>query len=117
MDFQLQLEKAIEEWNSGDVDDEWLFQTLREDHVGRMTSEEAFSEIKHCVTKLRNQENENTATEVVETLIALAMQSKTTEIPENLLSAKASLVGEFSSYDEYARGKLGELFKHYGINI
>ena len=115
MSFQEQLDNAIEEWNSGDVDDEWLFQTLREDHVGRMSAEEAFAEIEQTVTKLQNQDNETTATEVVETLIALAMQSKTTEIPEKLLSSKESLVRQFSAYDEYARGKLGELLRHYDV--
>ena len=71
MRFQEQLDSAIARWNSGDVDDEWLFQRLREDEIGRMAPEEAWVQIGESVTKLLNEENETTATELVETIIAL----------------------------------------------
>jgi hypothetical protein len=115
MRFQEQLDSAIARWNSGDVDDEWLFQRLREDEIGQMAPEEAWVQIGESVTKLLNEENETTATELVETIMALAMQSKTTEVPKELASSSDRLMKQFATHGEYAKDQLRRLFRHYRI--
>lgn len=115
MRFQELLDNAITEWNSGEVDDEWLFQTLREDHVGLLSANEAFLEIPATIGKLLRQRKEMTATEVVETLIALANRSQTTEIPHSLMLVRDSLVDQFDQYSSSSKDALTSLFLYYGL--
>jgi hypothetical protein len=115
MNFQEQLDFAIARWNSGDVDDEWLFQRLREDQIGRMVPEEAWVHIGESVSKLLNEENESTAIEVLETIIALAIQSMTTEVPKEIASSSDRLKDQFASRGEYAKNQLAQLFRYYRI--
>jgi hypothetical protein len=115
MNFQQQLDSVIAKWNSGEVDDEWLFQRIREDQVGQMTPEEAWAQIDETVSKLLNEENESTVTELIETTIALAKQSMTTEIPKKIASSRDQLEKQFSSYGDYAAEQLRHLFKYYRI--
>jgi hypothetical protein len=115
MNFQVRLDMAIDEWNSGNVSDEWLFQTLREDFVHHLGEAEAFTEMEQTVVKLIDQENEMTATEVVETLLALARRSRTSQVPSRLRILREDLTRQFSRFGAYAQGKLEELFRHYGL--
>ena len=115
MTFQQQLDSTIAKWNSGDVDDEWLFQRLREKQIGQMASEEAWAQIDECVTKLLYEENESTAIELIETIIALARQSTTTELPKEIASSSDRLKKQFSSYGEYAKEQLRQMFRYYRI--
>ena len=115
MNLQQQLDSAIAKWNSGEVDDEWLFQRIREDRVGQMPPEEAWAQIGETVSKLLNEENESTATELIETAIALARQSMTTEIPKEIASSRDRLEKQFSNYGDYASEQLRQLFRYYRI--
>jgi hypothetical protein len=115
MKFQEQLNSAIARWNSGDVDDEWLFQRLRDEQIGQMKPEEAWAQIGEGVTKLLNEENESTAIELIETILALAKQSKTTEVPKELALLGDHLKKQFSRSGEYAREQLRQLFRYYRI--
>jgi hypothetical protein len=115
MEFQQQLDAAIETWNSGEADDEWLFQRIRENRIGQMTSAEAWNQIGETVTKLLNQQNEATATEIVETIMALAARSMTTEVPQEITSSQDRLRQQFAGYGNYAREQLENVFRYYRI--
>jgi hypothetical protein len=115
MTFHQQLDSVIAKWNSGNVDDEWLFQRLREEQIGQMTPEEAWAQIGECVTKLLNEENESTAIELIETTIALAKRSTTTDVPKEIASSSDRLKKQFSCYGEYAKQQLMQLFRYYRI--
>lgn len=115
MSFQQYLDAAIAAWNSGEADDEWLFQRIREDQIGQMTSEEAWAQIDETVSKLLGEVNESTATELVETCIALAKKSMTTELPNVIASSRDQLAKQFSNYGDYAVEQLRQLFRYYRI--
>jgi hypothetical protein len=52
---------------------------------------------------------------VVQTLITLARQSDTTEIPSKLLSQKIVIESQFSKFGGYAKNKIQELFNYYRL--
>ena len=81
--------------------------------MGTMSTGEAFQWIDYTLQKLIEQKNEMTATEVLETVIALAIQSKTTEAPKSLDEAKSHLEAKFADSDDYTRGKFVELMRFY----
>jgi hypothetical protein len=116
MKFQEALLLAINGWNENPIADEWLFADFREKFVATMSSVEAFGSIDETVDLLLQQSDESTAIEVLQTIIALARKSETTEIPKNLLSKKAEIIDKFSTFDEYAKNKLQEMFKYYRVN-
>jgi hypothetical protein len=113
MTFNDQLLLTIDGWNKDPIEDEWLFEKFREQFVNQMSTAEAFEAIGDTVAVLLRQSDESTATEVLQTLIALARQSETTEIPSKLFSQKSAIAGQFSTFGEYARNNLQELFHHY----
>jgi len=113
MTYDTKLADAIAAWNTGDIDDEWQFQRLRDDCVGTMSAGEAFQWIDYTLQQLIEQKNEMTATEVLETVLALAIQSKTTEAPKSLDEAKSQLKAKFADSDDYTRGKFVELMRFY----
>jgi hypothetical protein len=115
MTYNDHLLNAINSWNKNPVEDEWLFEKFREQIVNQMQTAEAFGMIGETVDVLLRQSDESTATEVVQTLIALARQSDTAEIPPTLLSKKAEIVSQFSDFGDYAKNKLQELFDHYRL--
>ena len=51
----------------------------------------------------------------MQTLIALARQSDTTEIPSKLLSQKMAIESQFSKFGGYAKNKIQELFHYYRL--
>lgn len=115
MDFQEKLDAVVTIWQSGEVDDEWVFQSLREDAVANLSPPEAFSEIATTLAKLRQYSGESVATEIVETVLALAKQAQTTEVPEELERGQENLRAQFSDYGEYANSKLEEVFAYYRL--
>jgi len=115
MTFCDHLLHTIDGWNKDPIEDEWLFEKFREQFVNGMSTAEAFEAIGVTVDVLLRQSDESTATEVVQTLIALARQSDTTEIPTKLLAKKPVIVGQFSNFGDYAKNKIQELFRHYRL--
>lgn len=113
--FQTQLLQTIKDWNRDPIEDEWLFEKFRDHFVNHMSSGAAFEEIDETVEVLLRQSDESTAIEVLQTLIALARQSDTTEVPAKFLARKSAIEAQFVNFGEYARGKLQELFHHYRL--
>lgn len=113
MRYREALTQTIAKWNEYPITNEWLFVEFRENFVSTMSSIEAFDSINNTIDVLLSQDDESTATEVIETLISLAKQSETTEAPNNLFINKTNLVLHFSNFGEYAKNKLRELFSYY----
>ena len=80
-----------------------------------MSTVDAFEAIGETVEVLLSQTDESNAIEVVQTLIALARQSDTTEIPSKLLSQKIVIENQFSKFGDYAKIKIQELFHYYRL--
>ena len=97
------------------IEDEWFFEKFREQFIDTMSTVEAFEAIGETVEVLLRQSDESTSIEVLQTLIALARQSDTTEIPPKLLAQKSVIARQFSTFSDYAKNKLQELFDHYRL--
>lgn len=115
MTFNDQLLHTIGEWSKNPIEDELLFVNFREQIVNRMSTVEAFEAIGETVDVLLCQTDESNSIELVETLIALARQSDTTEIPPRLLSQKRTIESKFSKFGDYAKNKIKELFNYYRL--
>jgi hypothetical protein len=113
MTYYDELLQAIDGWNENPISDEWLFAQFREKFVSTMSTLEAFESIGETVDLLLRQTDESTATEILQTIIDLARQSDTTEIPPKLLVRKAELIYQFVNFGDYAKNKLKELFQYY----
>ena len=112
--FEKQLKAAIDCWELGDIQDEWMFAKLQDDVIGLLEPSEAFEKIPYVLALVENHK-EDAATAIIETLLALARQSQTTEIPEGLEARRQHLSDQFALYGEYAKAKPGELFRYYRI--
>lgn len=108
-----ELKLAIEGWSKDPIDDEWLFEKFREQHVSALKPEEAFHAISQSVDVLISITDESTATEVLQTIISLARRSGTTEIPSGLQANQEVISSQFLVYGSYAKDKVKELFKYY----
>jgi hypothetical protein len=115
MTFNDQLLHAIGEWSKDPIEDELVFVEFRDQIVNRMSTVEAFEAIGETVDVLLSQTDEFNAIEVVQTLIGLARQSDTTEIPSKLLSQKIVIESQFSKFGSYAKNKIQELFHYYRL--
>lgn len=115
MDYLRKLEKVIAKWNEDPIKDEWVFQKFREDVVGEMTPEKAFMSIGDTILVMIKQSDESTSVEILETILSLARQSNTTEVPKELSKNKEIIVGQFQKYGEYANRKLTELNQYYRL--
>lgn len=113
MTFHDALLQAIKGWSADPIADEWLFEKFREQFVNTMSAGEAFEAISETVDELLHQSDESTAIEVVQTIIALARQSDTTEVPSQLLAQRTAITNQFSAFGDYAKNKLQELFHYY----
>ena len=113
MTYSEALNEAISGWNENPISDEWVFEKFREDFVYTMSPSEAFDAIESTISVLLHQSDESTAIEVLETLIALARQSDTTEMPVSLRKSRDEISGMFSLFGAYANSKLTELFVFY----
>lgn len=112
MNFFDALLETINKWQQAPITDEWLFDDFIEKFVNTMPSEEAFECINKTIDILLIQD-ESTITEVLQTIIGLARQSNTTEIPTGLLLNKKKLEDMIFDCDEYTKNKLLELFRYY----
>jgi hypothetical protein len=115
MTFHDQLIHTIGVWNKDPIEDEWLFEKFRKQFVDRMSAIEAFEAIDGTVDILLRQSDESTAIEVLQTLISLARQSETTEIPSKLLAEIPAIALQFSAFETYANNKLQELLRWYRL--
>lgn len=115
MGYREALLRAIEEWKADPILDEWSFEKFRENIIASMSAVEAFDAISETVGVLLDEVDESTATEIVQTILGLARQSETTEIPSALLINQVKLQDKFSFFGGYAQDKLRELFRHYRI--
>jgi hypothetical protein len=106
---------TIGEWSKDPIEDELLFVKFREQIVNRMSTVEAFEAIGETVDVLLRQTDESNSIELMQTLIALARQSDTTEIPSKLLSKKMAIESQFSKFGGYAKNKIQELFYYYRL--
>lgn len=113
--FVDELKLAIEGWSKDPIEDEWLFDNFREQHVSVLEPEEAFNAINQTVDILTSITDESTAIEVLQTIISLARRSKTTEIPSGLQANLEAISSQFLAYDAYAKNKVKELFSYYRI--
>jgi hypothetical protein len=105
----------LEGWNSEQLEDEWLFAKFREQNVGVMSAPEAFGAIDETVDLLLREQGESTATEILQTIIALALRSQTTEMPKSLLENRSEIQVKFSKFEDYAKNKLLELYQYCRI--
>jgi hypothetical protein len=110
------LLRTIEGWNTTPISDEWLLEKFRKKFVNTMTTDEAFESIDPTIGVLQRQSDESTAVEVLQTIITLARQSDTTEVPPTLLKNRDALTRQFSQYGDYAKSKLQELLQHYRLD-
>lgn len=115
MEYRRALLQAIEGWNSEKIEDEWLFEKFREQTVGVMSASEAFEAIDETVNLLLREQDESTATEILQTVIGLALRSQTTELPRSLLESRSEIQIKFSKFGDYAKNKLLELYQYYRI--
>ncbi len=113
MNYIKKLIQTIEEWNKDPIEDEWLFETFREKFISTMSPVEAFQAVDDTVDILINLSDESTAIEVLQTIIRLARQSDTTEVPKRLSEMKETIINQFKDMEDYARDKLNELFRYY----
>lgn len=113
MTFQNALLQAIND--KSPIRDEWFFAKFREQFIDTMSPSVAFEAIGQTVDVLLLQSDESNATEVVEMLIALARHSDTTQIPSKLSAEKNAIVNQFSTFGDYAKNKLQELFRYYRL--
>lgn len=113
MNYRENLLRVIDGWNSAPIADEWLFEKFRENVVGFMSPSSAFDAINETIDILLHEPDESTATEILQTLIGLARQSETTEVPSMLLTNKVEIEAKFAFAGDYAKSKLQELFRHY----
>lgn len=109
------LNEIIAKWNSYPIEDEWVFERFRDAYIKTMSTSEAFDAINETILALVSERDESTATEILQTVIGLATQSQTTEIPAAILENKDVLAVKFSAYGEYAQGKLVELLRFYRL--
>jgi hypothetical protein len=116
MTYDDALIDAVREWKKNPIDDEWAFESFRQRHVETLSSEEAFRAIDRTLTILVREPDESTSTELLQTVIALARKSDTTEVPRNLKEHRATLQTKFDHYGNYAKNKLEELFRFYRLN-
>lgn len=115
MKYREALLNTIVGWNVDPIEDEWLFEMFREKFVDVMSAAEAFELIDETIEILQLQSDESTATEVLQTVIGLARRSETTQVPNALHTQKKSLERQFSSFGDYAKNKLLELFRYYRL--
>jgi len=115
MTYNEALLRAVEGWNANPIVDEWLFEKFRQQFVNTISGDEAFESIGPTVSMLLRQSDESTAIEVLQTVIALAKQSDTTEIPPLLLANRKCIADKFAVFGDYAGEKLKELFAFYRI--
>jgi hypothetical protein len=113
MTFHDELVLTIAQWNKDPIEDEWLFERFRDRAINHMLPAEAFEAIGNTVLVLLEQADESTATEIMQTLIALARHSNTTEVHKSVLKHASDMVRQFAQYGEYARGKLDEFLRFY----
>ena len=113
MSYRDELLRAIASWNADPIDDEWIFASFRRDRVETMSPSEAFDSVAETLEILLNEPNESTAIEILETVIALARQSDTTEVPAALSDNRSALQAKILAFQEYAGYKLRELFAYY----
>lgn len=113
MEYHDALLRTIEKWNINPIEDEWVFEKFRDEFVETMHPVEAFESICETVNLLLFQTDESTATEILQTIIALARRSNTSEIPQILLMKKTALIDQFATFGDYAKNKLQELFRYY----
>lgn len=109
------LMQAINGWNENPITDEWLFEKFRDEFVSTLSGGDAFGQIRETVDLLLQQVDESTAIEILQTIIALARQSDTTEIPAALLTQRLAMIAQFATFGDTAKNKLDELFRHYRI--
>jgi len=115
MSFVNELLKAMNEWNKDTVEDEWLFARFIEQYVDTLSPSDAFQAINNISDILTDLLDESTAVDVLQIIIYLARQSKTTEVPVKLLKMKKPLINQFENMGDDAHDKLNELFKYYCI--
>jgi len=115
MNYHDQLRNAIREWKKDPIVDEWVFDRFRRDCIGAMSPEAAYDAIGDTVAILVNETDPSTVTELVQSLIALAMQSATTQIPESLLESRSAVESLATKAGEYTELKLRELYQHYRL--
>jgi hypothetical protein len=115
MEYRTALLRAVEEWNSKSINDEWLFEKFRDQTIGSMSASDAFLAIDETVEFLLREPDESTATEILQTIIGLARKSETTEFPVALLVNKQEIENKFSKFGVYAREKLIELYRYYRV--
>jgi len=121
MNYMSELNKAIEEWSKNPIEDELLFHRFRMNIHESMSREDAFRAIDETVKMLLSQSDESNSIEILETIIALAHTSDTTEIPQGLMEMKEQVIHKINRISKignmanYARRKLKELFAYYRL--
>lgn len=106
---------AINKWNKNPIEDEWLFETFRQEMISRMSPVEAFDSINETIDILLQEADESTAIEILQTVIGLAQRSETTEIPDIVLVKKVEIQLKFEEFGDYAKNKLVEFFRYYRL--
>ena len=117
MEYYDELLKTIEKWGAEPIEDEWLFESFRQNILVTISPPEAFKLIDGTIDVLTTQTDESTAIEVVETILALARHSDTTELPSKLVEDLPRMSKQFEAYGIYAKDKLKELFSFYRLPI
>lgn len=108
-----ELMKTIKEWSKTPIEDEWVFETFRRKVIGALSPPEAFDSMGETVDILVKQKDESTATEILQCMISLVRQCKTTEVHPLLLENKGVIIEKFQNYDAYSVNKLKEFFRYY----
>jgi hypothetical protein len=116
MTYRERLLLVIDEWNTYPITNEWLFENFRSNVIGELSTSDAFDAIDETIVILLREPDESTATEIIQSIIALAHQSKTTEVPIELIRSKTEIVTKVRSFGDYANIKLQELFRYYRLS-
>lgn len=115
MEYREALLQAIREWSTYPISDEWLFAKFRENAIEVMSASEAFNAINETVEILLDEPDEANSIEILETILALARKSDTTEVPNSLLINKEKIRSKIEKFSDYTQDKLQELFRYYRI--
>jgi len=115
MNFLNDLEIAISEWKKDSIEDEWAFEQFRSKTIPLLSTSETFELIGAVLELLVNEDDDDTALELLQTVLTMARHSQTTEMPPNLIENMALLKSRFDSMGDYERQKMGELLRYYRV--
>jgi len=80
-----------------------------------MKPNQAFSALDATIERLLDIHDEGTFIELAQTILDLAIRSKTTEIPRSLTKNRTEIERKSLRYGSYAKNKITEILQYYRL--